>query len=141
MILQFLIFFLVGLGIFLSVGTFFRAQMDIYAEDISNANKNTVASFVGAHVVSQFAECKKCDNVNSTFKIQNTTANFDIQILLNSSGVSVITQPGARGVTFSLHNINYSIPDLSGSVISREQINLSYSKIQNKLKVCQSGGC
>ena len=122
MILQFLIFFLVGLGIFLSVGTFFRAQMDIYAEDISGANKNTIAGFVGAHMVSQFAECKKCDNVVSTFKIQNTTANFDIEILLNGSGVSVITHPGEKGVISSLHNLNYSISELSGSAILREQI-------------------
>jgi hypothetical protein len=140
-VIQFLIFFVVGLALFLSIGNFFRYQLDLYAEDVSGVNKRSVSSFVGAYAISQFAECKKCDNVNATFKIQNTTANFIIQVVLNNSGIVTITQPGDRGVVSSIHNLNYSFAELSGSVISTEQINLSLTKIQNKLKVCQSGAC
>lgn len=140
-IMQFILFFVIGLTLFLAIGNFFRGQLNVFADDIGEVNRKAVASFIGAHAISQFAECKLCDNVNATFKIQNTTANFVLQMTLDGEGLKVATHPGGKSFVSGVHNILISLTDLSGSVSSVEPIVLSLTKNENKLRVCKPGAC
>lgn len=133
LIVQFIIFFLIGLSLFISIGNFFKYQLEIFRSDTSFLMKKLISSYVSSVVISSLA-CKQCDFVNSSFKLQNTSLGYFIELSLSSQGLNVSSVPENKHYISSIHNFNSSL-SLSGKSSSVKIITLTFDKNQNKLEV------
>lgn len=132
LVLQFLLFFIIGLGLFLSIGGFFRLQSDIFREDIANSTRKLLNSYISSMIVTQEATCKGCDFVEILVKLENTTANYFYELFLGSPGLFIRSQPGGKGYVASIHNLNSTF-DLSGFGVT--SCPLALTKQQNKIEI------
>lgn len=135
LVVQFILFFLIGLSIFLAISNFFKLQSDIFREDVADVTRKTINSYLTSIVISSYDTCKQCDSVNVTVKLQNTSADYFYEIFLTSSGMNVISQPVGKNYLSSMHNLIYSLAIESSSVVTQNPITLTYSKNQNNLGV------
>ena len=136
-IVQFILFFMIGLAVFLSIGGVFRGQLDTFGNSVADSSRKLVASYFSAISISAIDSCKECDNFNTTIQLQNRTANFFLEVLGTRDGLDVRTQPGNETYESSLHNLVISLVESSGFGASIGPIVLSFNKNQNKLRVVQ----
>ncbi|GEM_PF-1323960 len=131
LIVQFIIFFLVGLSLFTIIGSFFKFQTDIFREDVANDFRKLSNSYISAIAITLFDTCKMCDNVNISVKIPTMAADYfhDFEVVNNT--LKVTSRPGENAITTSLHNLNWTI-NLSGGAPSAKIIVLT---IENKNKL------
>lgn len=134
LIIQFLLFFLIGLSVFTAVGLFFQAQSSIFKNDVTNYNLQLINSYVSAVALTEVATCKQCDFMNMTIKIQNTTAGNFFEIGLNSNGVNTTVPLSQKSIITSIYNLNSSYL-LSGLSASIKPISITFTKSQNNLRV------
>lgn len=134
-VVQFVLFFMIGLALFLSIGGVFRGRVDVFTEDIADQNRKTLNSYFSALAVKELASCKGCDNINITTRISNTTAGAFTQIALNNTHLTTITQPGAERYWTTAHNLTRGLAAAAGLQISSKPIILSYNKTQNILRI------
>ena len=135
LILQFVIFFIIGFTIFIGVSQLFSFQSDIFKGDVSIENLKLINSYIASLSVASVDSCKQCDYVNLTFKTMNTTAGNFFVTSLGSYGINV-SIPFATNLQFisSIHNLNESI-QTGGSVISTKPLSLTFNKTENKLYI------
>lgn len=133
LIVQFILFFLVGLSVFLSLGNFFRLQLDVFGGTISEKSRELLSSFVTANFIS-LNSCVACDTANSTLRVQNPQ-NVFLEVLLDSDSLDVISQPDAKVTTSTMHNLLLSFVSGSGRAVAIQPIILSLIKTQNILRV------
>jgi hypothetical protein len=131
LVIQFVLFFLIGLTIFIAIGNLFKLRADIFREDVANSTRKLINSFVSSLVVSSFT-CKECEYSKISVKLENTTAEYFFDIYLNNSGINVVSQPGGKNYLSSAHNLNSTL-NFSGHSTSVKTITLT--KTQNKLEV------
>lgn len=134
LVIQFVLFFLIGLTIFLAIGNIFRIRADIFKEDIANSTRKLINSLVSSLVINSFSSCKECDYSKVSIKIENTTAEYFFEIHSNNSGINVVSQPGGKNYLSSVHNLNSTL-NFSGKSTSTKTIILTLTKSQNKLEV------
>lgn len=137
-VIQFIMFFMIGLALFLTIGGVFRGRVDFFADDIASQNRMTVNSYFSALAVSEMVDCKGCDNVNITTRLSNTTAGSFMQLFLDprdGRSLTTISQPGGANYTSGAHGLLASLSNLAGVQTSNKNIILSYSKNQNILRV------
>jgi hypothetical protein len=135
LIIQFIMFFLIGFTIFIGVSQFFRYQSDIFKDDVTRESLKIINSYFSSYAIASVASCKQCDEVNLTFKTANTTAGNFFEVSFGSYGANV-TIPFVTNVKFisPAHNLNESF-QLNGSVPSTRPITLTFNKMQNKLYI------
>ena len=136
-IVQFILFFMIGLGVFLSIGSYFRGRLDIFGDTVAESSRKLTASYFSAISINAISSCKECDNINTTIKLQNRTANFFIEVTGTPNGFNAMTQPGNESFSSAIHNLVLSISGVNGTGASDEPIVLSFNKNQNKLRVVQ----
>ncbi|HKZ45496.1 MAG TPA: hypothetical protein VJ343_02215 [archaeon] len=135
LIIQFVIFFMMGFVLFLGVGTFFKMQSDIFRDEIANSAVNLTGSYFSSAAVSAVDSCKQCDYVQYSLKIENFTADYVLEVKLdNLDELSVRAIPGGGRSVFDLHNFNESL-NLLGSAPSVRPINLTFNRTKNELRV------
>lgn len=134
-IIQFILFFMIGLALFLTIGGVFRGRLDFFAEDIADQNRKTINGYFSGLMVEELVSCKECDNVNLTTKLSNTTAGSFTQVGLNSTYLTTLSQPGAKQFSGKAHNLLAYLSGAGGLATSNRPIVLSYSKNQNILRV------
>jgi hypothetical protein len=134
-VIQFILFFMIGMAIFLSIGGLFRGRVDIFADDIAAQNRKMLNSYFSALIVKELVTCKGCDNINITTRLSNTTAGAFTQIALNNTHLTTITQPGADRYWTTAHNLTLSLTAAGGLQISSKPIIISYNKTQNILRI------
>lgn len=134
-IIQFILFFMIGLALFLTIGGVFRGRLDFFTEDIAEQNRRTINNYFSALTVGALVSCKECDSFNITTKLSNTTAGSFTQVALNSTDLITLTQPGAKQYSGKAHNLIASLVGAGGVGTSNRPIVLSYSKNQNILRV------
>jgi hypothetical protein len=136
-IIQFMMFFVIGLAIFIVISNVFNERLEFYAGDVADANRKLINTHFSALMVQAMVSCKECDEFSSTTKIGNITASSVTEVGVNDEKLSVISQP--QGIEFSsgAHNMLASLAGAGGSALSTEPIILSYSKTQNILRVLQ----
>lgn len=138
-IVQFILFFMIGMAMFFWIGNAFRDRVDIFSEDILNSNRREMNSHFSALAINAIAQCKTgCENVNFTTRLSNTTAGAFTEFSLNGTYLTVTSRPDNDEFAGQMHNATYGISKL-GKVTSNKPIVLSYSKNQNilELKVLQ----
>jgi hypothetical protein len=133
LVIQFLLFFLIGLSVFLSIGNLFRYYADVFGANVANSYRKLLNSYISSAIIYEFANCKQCDVINSTFRIKNETAEYFYEIYYTSLGLNVISQPGGRNYLSSVHNLNYTLSPTGSYAVSIKPINLIIDKTKNKL--------
>jgi hypothetical protein len=132
LIIQFFIFFLIGFSLFISVGSFFKYQSDLFRDEIISSSLSLANSYLSSNMVMAATNCKQCDNAIISTSIANLTTGYPIEIKLRSSGLNVSIP--YKYYLSSIHNFNSSLA-LSGDSSSVQTITLTFNKNQNKLEV------
>ena len=134
LIVQFVLFFLIGLTVFLTFGNIFKFRADIFREDVADSTRKLIDSYFSSLVINSFDSCKECDFVNISVRIENKTAEYFHELSLSSDGLEVTSQPEGKSHLSSIHNLNSTL-DFSGNSSSAKTIILTLRKNQNKLEV------
>jgi hypothetical protein len=134
-VMEFLIFFLIGLTLFIGIGNFFKIQSEILRKDVSVYSVQLASNYVSAFVISSVDSCKQCDVMQSDLKLADSVFGYYLQTSLSSKGLNITTMPSDLNLTSSMGNLNYSISSMSGSVPSVQTINLTYNRNENKLEI------
>jgi hypothetical protein len=134
-IMQFVLFFLIGIGLFVGIGNFFRTQYEIARRETADISIEMINGYFSSLIVASFRSCVQCGSVENNIKINDRTAGYFLEFVLNESGLAVETSPPEKGHISSLNNLNYSFDYIGGSAPSIQTINLTYDRIQNKLEI------
>jgi len=135
LIFQFILFFLVGLALFIGIGNFFRAQSDILRKDASGLSVEVINNYISSAAVASIDSCKECGTVENKLRISDTVFGYFLKVSLASNGLTISTPPPDRNYTSSVNNLNASVNMAVGSAPSIEPINLTYNRNQNKLEI------
>jgi hypothetical protein len=136
-IIQFMMFFIIGLAIFIVVSNVFNDRLDFYGKDVADANRKLLNTHFSALVVQAMVSCKECDEFSSTTKIGNVTAGSVTEVGVNDEELAVISQPQGTEFSGGAHNMLEGLVAAGGSALSTQPIMISYSKTQNILRVLQ----
>lgn len=134
-IMQFILFFLVGMTLFTAVGNFFRLQSEALQAEISNSSFEVIGNYFAAAAVASVDQCKQCGSVENTMRISDSVFGYYLQISLGQAGLAVATAPPTSSFTTSVNNLNASVPFVPGSAPSIQPINLTYDRNQNRLEI------
>lgn len=134
LVVQFLLFFVIGLGIFAAIGGVFRLQSDIVRGDIAEANRKLVGSYLSSIAVSMSSTCKECDFINQTLKLKNVTASYIVRFSLTKNGLDIFSEPGGGKNSVSFHNLGQAF-DMNGNGASPFPIIFSSNNKLGKLQM------
>ena len=131
LIVQFVLFFIIGLGFFLLSGNLFKYQSGLVRKGILDSGSELSVNQISAISISSVDSCKSCDNV--TIKVdQKSIAGYNPVYQL-SNGIILKVEPENKIVQSTMHNLYYSITYDTAEVSSSKSIALTYDKIKNKL--------
>jgi hypothetical protein len=131
-VIQFLIFFVIGFSIFISLGSFFNYHSEIFKQSILSSGMNLTSSYISSAVIAMVDSCKKCDFVNLTIKTHNTSAGYPILIRGEGSQLNIITP--SQTLSTTIHNLLKELK-ISGSSSSTKPIILTFNRTNNNLEV------
>ncbi len=134
LIIQFILFFLIGFSLFASTGLFFQAQSQIFKNDISTYNLKLINSYFSSIALTEVVSCKQCDFINVTVKTQNTTGGNFFEIGMSSNGVNTTIPQTDQNISTPIYNLNSSYI-LSGFSASIKPISITFTKSLNNLRV------
>ena len=132
LIFQFVIFFLIGLSVFLSVGMLFRSQYDTVRKDILEQRIKNVANFFAANLLDLYLSCKECDQATLTLEPEEIGTPYKISLEEDNLTISILET--GKNYSIKLNNFNYSV-EFSGEAFSGRPVILTLDKTKNKLRV------
>lgn len=133
-IIQFVLFFMIGLALFILLSNFYKSHADSLKERLAEKFRSFFTTYFSSYSIMLVDSCKYCEEINLTFKIANTTAGYYYEFYLANDGLTVKTQPYGKQLVSSLHNLNSSLT-LSGFSYSAKPLSLFFIRSQNKLLV------
>ncbi len=134
-IVQFILFFLVGLSVFLALSDVYKTQLDIFGSTISQSSEVLTASYISENFIEE-RSCLSCDTINITINPQSPE-NVFLQVALSLSSLQIISYPNLQSTSSLMHNILFSVSGASGQATVGKPIILSFIKTQNILRVAQ----
>ena len=134
LLIQFVLFFIIGFSLFLLIGNFFKYQSGLFRADIIDLSLKLTNSYFSSFAINSIDSCKQCDSVENSIKLESTTAGYFFEIILSSEGLDVSTAPTHNSFVSSVHNLNESY-DMDGKAVSAETITLTFSRTKNELEV------
>jgi hypothetical protein len=134
-VLQFLMFFLIGLMLFISLGNFYKYESQNIRNQLRELSVEMINSYMSSLVVSSVGGCSDCGVVEHKLKLRRTYAGNFIEMDLDYDGLLVKTAPTGAEFLSSMNNLNSSLDITQSSASSIKTINLTYDKNQNKLEI------
>ena len=134
-IIQFILFFMVGMTLFIGVGNFFRMQADALQTELTNSSFELIGNYFASAAVASVDGCKRCGSVENTMRISDSVFGYYLQISLGQAGLTVSTAPPTASFATSVNNLNASVNFSAGSAPSIQPINLTYDRNQNRLEI------
>jgi len=134
-VIQFIIFFLIGFAVFISVGTFFRYQSDLFRQMILSSGINLTSSYLSSAVIAIVDSCKECDFVNLTIRTQNTSAGYPLDIAIVDSGLNISAPTTTESLATRIHNFLLYTLSASGSSSTFKPIILTFNRTNYNLTV------
>jgi len=135
LIIQFILFFIIGFGLFLTTGLFFKSQSDMFRADVLSSSLELTNSYLSSAFITLTSTCKQCDFIKISKEIENTTAGYILEfdlVNVQPKGLNVSTE---NDFFFSsVHNLNESF-DMTGSSLSAKTIILTFSRTKNELRI------
>ncbi|MEM5879577.1 MAG: hypothetical protein QXU74_03745 [Candidatus Aenigmatarchaeota archaeon] len=132
-VIQFLIFFLIGFSIFISLGSFFNYQSEIFRQSILSSGVNLTRSYVSSAIITMVDTCKECDFVKLTIKTHNTSAGYPI--LIKGEDLVLVVSTPIDSISTSIHNLLGNVLRVTGSSPSTKPIVLTFNRTNNNLEV------
>lgn len=135
LVIQFLLFFLIGFSIFLSIGSFFRYQLDLLRWSIISSAANLTSSYISSAAILVTDSCKQCDFVRLNLETYNfSTGGYPIEVKIENNELEVFA--GDKGINSSIHNLNYTLSlTPSHTSISIKPISLTFNRSNYNLEV------
>ncbi|MEM5797129.1 MAG: hypothetical protein QW818_00195 [Candidatus Aenigmatarchaeota archaeon] len=133
LIVQFVIFFTIGLSFFLLVGNLFKFQSDLIKRDILESGSTLSLNQLSAALINAVNSCKSCNNVS--IKIDQKPIAEYTQIYQLSDNLILKIEPENKIIKSSLHNLNYSINSDPTEFSASKTITLTYDRTNNKLVI------
>ena len=133
LILQFILFFLIGFSIFLVIGNIFKYQFFLTQSDITDSFLKSINSYLSSAVITAVDSCKTCDNVSITLNLEKTVAGNFYEINLGN-GVNTSTTAGKYSFS-SMHLLNNSLNIQQSKALSVKPITLMFERTKNNLVV------
>jgi len=134
-IMQFIIFFLVGMTLFVGIGNFFRIQSESLQSELSGSAFELMGNYFASAAVVSVDACKQCGSVENDLRISDTVFGYYLQLSSSGAGLSVATAPPTRSYNTSVNNLNATVTFVPGSAASIQPINLTYDRNQNRLEI------
>lgn len=134
-IIEFVIFFLIGIALFAGVGNFFRIQAESLQSELSGSAFELIGNYFASAAVASVDACKQCGSVENDLRISDSVFGYYLQLSLADDGLTVATAPATKSFTTSANNLNASVTFVSGSAPSIQPINLTYDRNQNTLEI------
>jgi len=131
LMIQFALFFLIGLSLFALIGNTFKLQTKVYQKEIAGYGRENTASYINA-VIAYENSCK-CDFIEYSIGLKNTTAGYITKVIL-LDGLRVVSLPTNQFCFSRLFNLNASY-QLEGDAFSTQPIKITISKTENKIRV------
>jgi hypothetical protein len=133
LVIQFILFFIIGLALFLTVGNFFKLQFDVARSDIINSNLRIVSSYVSSAIINLVDSCKQCEYANVMLGLENKTGYaVKVQLSSNPRGLNISTED--KFYFSPIHNLNETF-DMSGESSSFKTLSLTLNRTKNELRV------
>lgn len=132
-IIQFVLFFLMGFGIFVGVGMLFKMRSDIFQGDVATASLKLTSSYLTSTAIASMG-CVECDMVESRVTILNTSAGYFTEVVLSGEGIETSTAPSFREHRSSMHNLNESL-QLGGSAPSIITMSVVYDRLEGEINI------
>ena len=134
LIIQFVIFFSIGLTFFILVGNLFRFQSDVIKNDVLNFGSNLATKQMSAAAVYAIDTCKTCDNTTIRTEVKSIT-NLNPDVSLTTGGVMLSIDAENKQTLSSVHNLYFSVNFVPNKVSSVKPITLTYNKTKNNLVI------
>jgi hypothetical protein len=131
LIVQFVLFFLIGFSLFLAIGSLFRFRSDVIKNDVTSLELKLINSYVSSAVINSVDACKQCDEVTVELPIKNIAGYSPVINLKNGLNVSTVN----KYYFSSIHNLNETLNIQDSKVYGAVPITLMYEKIKNNLVV------
>jgi len=136
LVIQFVLFFIIGFTIFLSISNFFKIQSDALSSDALSYGLELTNSYLSSSALNLITTCKLCTISNATINLANTTAGYYIVAGFSSKGLDTSTPYVSKKIYAStMHNINESVIVAAGRASSAKPISLTYSRTKNQLEI------
>lgn len=135
LIIQFILFFIIGLSIFIAIGNLFTFQSNLLGADIANETRKNIANYIASIIINQNS-CKACDRISQTIILRNKTVGEYVQLILEDEGLFVVMLPSGKYYGMSLKNLEKSFRT-EGFGYSNKPLKIIFSKIENKIEVVQ----
>ena len=134
LIIQFILFFLIGFSLFASIAFFFKYQSNLFKDDIIKYNLKLINGYMSVVALTEAVSCKQCDYANIVAILPSTAAGSFFEIGMNTTFGLNTSVPMSQDVTTSIYNLNSSYT-LSGTSASTKPISITFIKAQNYLGV------
>jgi hypothetical protein len=131
-VIQFLIFFVIGFSVFVSLGSFFNYQSELFKQNILSSGINLTSSYISSALIAIVDSCKECDFVSLTLKTHNTSAGYPI--VIKSEGSTLNFSTPLASISSNAHNLLTTM-NVVGSSSSAKTIILTFNKTNNNLVV------
>lgn len=130
LIVQFLLFFLIGFSIFLLIGNVFSFHSLKFGSEIREKNLKMIGSLLSSVVINLYTHESNYSTIKLFFS--NFSQLKDFQVILTQEGMEIISPENLR-VESSIHNLNESL-GLEGDS-NLESIIFTYKKKDNKIVI------
>jgi len=135
LIVQFTLFFIIGFGVFLTIGTVFKIQSESFRDNAADSTMGLVGSYFSSALVNAVDTCKQCDYVQYKLRIEKVTSEYFFEVgLENEKGMTVRDVPRDKTSESYTYNFNESF-DMNGVAATIKTINLTYNRTKNELRV------
>ena len=135
MVAQFVIFFLIGIALFVAIGNFYKIQSEYLRENVLDLSVKMINSYIASTIVNSVEGCIECGSIQKNIELEKTYGGYFIEVGLNDSGLTVKTAPTAEERLSTINNLNEDLNIVEGLEASIKTINLTYTRNQNKLEI------
>jgi len=134
LIVQFMLFFLIGLTVFLAISQLFKFYSDTMRREIVNSSLKLSNSFISSAIITAVDSCKECDIVKLSTKLEKAAGYLVVASLENGLNNSIAT-----GDYFfsSIHNLNETLNIQPSKVSSLRPLTLTFNRTNYNLMMIQ----
>lgn len=133
LVVQFLIFFVIGFSFFLSIGIFFRSQANLIKNDILDSGLELETKYISTAAGIATSTCKTCDNVSIRVELR-PVIDYRPKIGLGD-GIVLSIEPENKVSRSSINNLKHSLNFIPNEVSSVRPITLMYDRTKNNLVI------
>ena len=138
LVIQFVLFFIIGFTMFLTIGNFFKFQSDDIRNDVGEFSTQLTSNYITSRIVRLVNSCKECNFGNLSFRIENTSAGYNTLITAGKKWILTDISPISKSTNSSVYNLLLSVDMLKGAVTSAEPVKITYNKTKNQLTLTKS---